>query len=79
MVLVTNLFIQDSRIRVNKFAPSDYLEAIPALNNITKGKNYKSDSFDFLMTDHLNDEGKTEFKRLKNKFPNLYFYKSCKT
>jgi len=70
-----NLFI-DSRIKVNKYAPSDYLEAIPKLNYITRGKSYKSNSFEPFRTDHLNDEKKTQLKKLTKKFPNLFYQQS---
>lgn len=66
----------DSRIKVNEFAPSDYLEAKPTLDYITKGKSYKSNSFELLRTDHLNDEEKTELKKLTEKFPNLFYQQS---
>jgi len=56
-----NLFV-DSRIKVNEFAPSGYLEAIPTLDYITKGKSYKSNSFEFLRTDHQTTKKRQNLK-----------------
>lgn len=46
---------------------------MPTLNYINTEKSINSNNFELLGTDHLNNEEKTEFRKLIKKFPNLFY------